>query len=432
MNNFNTLSHNMTRSLATFSEKICHGLPRPAFKAVTSVMYGIAASNSAHLSNIARALNEGITLKKVIDRLSRNLATFTDKKHELLLLGYLKAIKNKFDRNTVFIVDGGDIAKDYSSKLEGLCQVHDGSEDRITTGYFTLEITALTKSSKSPVPIYTRVYSSTEQGFVSEPDEIKKGLKLMKHTFGSKGAYLFDRGFDRSAIYEQMFSQNQYFIVRLKKNRQVHKDGETVEALTLSEGYKGKYSFKFKKPGGREIDCKVSCVPVVLPKRKNKELTLVIVYGFGEEPMLLLTNMELKDPKQCVKIAKLYLLRWRIEEYYRFKKQQYDFEDFRVRSLQSIRALNLIMSILIGWIGLMNEKWQDGDGVAVREVVIASKRIYLKKQEGKKKAFMFYAISGGLAAIFAKSKLGISAFLIKERIPDPQIQWNMARLLYDG
>ena len=173
-------------------------------------------------------------------------------------------------------------------------------------------------------------------------------------------------------------------------------------------------------------------MPVALPKQKNKELTLVIVYGFGVEPMLLLTNMELKDPKQCVGIAKLYLLRWRIEEYYRFKKQQYDFEDFRVRSLQSIRALNLIMSILIGWIGIMNDKWQDGDGVAVREVVIASKRIYLEKQEAKKKAFMFYAISGGLSAIFAKSKLGISAFLIKEKIPDPQIRWNMARLLYDG
>jgi len=432
MKDFTTLSHNMKRSLVTFSEKICYELPRPAFKAVTSIMYGIAAGNSAHLSNIARALNEGITLKKVIDRLSRNLATFTDQKHELLLLGYLKAIRNKFDRNTVFIVDGGDITKDYSSKLEGLCQVHDGSEDRTATGYFTLEITALTKHSKSPVPVYTRVYSSVERGFVSEPDEINKGLTLTRRIFGSKGVYLFDRGFDRLAIYEKMFEQKQRFIVRIKKNRHVYIGGETVDAPTLAEKYKGKYALKFKKANRREIDCKVSCVPVSLPKRKDIGLTLVCVYGFGEEPTLLLTNMELKDPKHCVTIAKLYLLRWRIEEYYRFKKQQYGFEDFRVRSLQSIRALNLIMSILIGWIGLMNEKWQEGNGIVALEVVRASKRVYLKKQEAKKKAFMFYAIADGLSEVFAKTKSGISGFLTKEKIPDPQIRWNFTLSLYDG
>jgi hypothetical protein len=432
MNNFNILSLNMKRSLVTFSEKISKGLPRPAFKMITSIMYGIAASNSSHLSDIARALNEGITLKKVIDRLSRNLATFTDRKHELLLSGYLRAIKNRFDKSTVFIVDGGDITKSYSSKLEGLCQVHDGSENSVATGYFTLEITALTKHSKSPVPVYTRVYSSKEQGFVSEPDEINKGLRLMRETFGTKGIYLFDRGFDRMALYEQMTNRKQRFITRLTKNRQVHFNGETISAYELAKKYKGKYSFKFKKGKRNQIDCKVSCVPVSLPKLKGKEMLLVIVYGFGVEPMLLLTNMVLEAPKLCVRVAKLYLLRWRIEEYYRFKKQQYAFESFLVRSLQSIRALNLIMSILIGWIGLMNEKWREGDGEATRELVRASKRVYPKKQSEKRKAFLFYAIADGLTVIFSKTKYGISGFLVKDKSPDPQIRWDTARLLYDG
>jgi hypothetical protein len=411
-------------------------LPRPAFKAVTSIMYGIAAGNSSHLSDIARALNENITLKKVIDRLSRNLATFTHRKHEMLLWGYLKAIRNRFDKNTVFIVDGGDVTKAYSSKLEGLCRVHDGSEGGAGTGYFTLEVTALTKHSKSPVPVYTRIYSSTERGFKSEPHEIDKGLTLMGRVFGSKGIYLFDRGFDRTAIYEKMFEQNQRFIIRIKKNRQVCYDvngkSETINAPELAEKYKGKYSFKFKKEGRREkIECKVSCVPVSLPAYKDKELTLVIVYGFGEEPMLLLTNYKIEEPKLCVRVAKTYLLRWRIEEYYRFKKQQYKFEDFRVRSLQSIRALNLIMSILIGWIGLMNEKWQDGGGMATRELVRASKQVFPKKQEKKEKAFLFYAIASGLAAIFAKTSHGISGFLIKDKIPDPQIYWKLDTVFYD-
>jgi hypothetical protein len=396
-------------------------------------MYGIAASNSSHLSDIARALNESITLKKVIDRLSRNLATFTDKKHERLLFGYLRAIRGKFDKNTVFVVDGGDVTKDYSSKLEGLCPVHDGSEGKTATGYFTLEVTALTKHSKSPVPVYTRLYSSAEQGFVSEPEEINKGLTLMKAVFGSKGIYLFDRGFDRNAVYEKMFEQNQRFIIRVKKNRDVLRkgDGETVNILELTEKYKGKYAFQFKRAGQRQMECKVSCVSVSLPAPlPNKEMTLVIVYGFGKEPLLLLTNYEVKDPKSCVKIARTYLLRWRIEEYYRFKKQQYNFEDFRVRSLQSIRALNLIMSILIGFIGLMNEKRQEGTSRAARELTQASKQVYPKEQE-KERAFLFYAIADGLAAVFSKSAYGISRFFIKEKIPDPQICWNFDIVMYD-
>ena len=431
MIDFNTLSHNMKRSLLGFTKKICSELPRPAFKMVSSVMYGVAAGGSPHLSEIARALNEDISLKKVIDRLSRNLATFTDKKHALLLKGYLKAVKNNFDKNTVFVVDGGDIAKGYSSKLEGLCQIRDGSRGGLATGYHTLEIVALTKENKSPVPLYTRVFSSCERGFVSEPDEVNKGLALMGETFWGKGVYLFDRGFDSVFLYEGMFKRRQQFITRITENRHIRYKGETVNAFAFAQKYKGKYSFKFKRGGQLAIDCKVSCIPVSLPKLKDKELMLVMVYGFGESPMLLLTNMKIKDSKLCVGIAKLYLLRWRIEEYYRFKKQQYDFEDFRVRSLQSIRALNLIVSILAGWIGLMNEKHKNGSSNATRELLAASKRVYPQKSDLKQKAFLFYAIASGLAATFSKTRQGISGLLTKDKRPDPQMCWDFDTLFCD-
>ena len=43
-------------------------------------------------------------------------------------------------------------------------------------------------------------------------------------------------------------------------------------------------------------------------------------------------------------------MRWRIEEYYRFKKNQFKPEDLRVRSLNSIRNLDLILMIVVGYI----------------------------------------------------------------------------------
>ena len=50
--------------------------------------------------------------------------------------------------------------------------------------------------------------------------------------------------------------------------------------------------------------------------------------------------------------TKVHLLRWRIEEYFRLKKQQFELEDLRVMSLQSIRNLNLLAMLAVGNISL--------------------------------------------------------------------------------
>lgn len=121
--------------------------------------------------------------------------------------------------------------------------------------------------------------------------------------------------------------------------------------------------------------------------------------------MLLITNLKSDNKRLAVTITKVYLMRWRIEEYYRFKKQQFKFEDIRVRSLNSIRTLNLLLTIAIGYIGIMSEK--QGGRVTVMEIIHESKRIYGKRN------FIFYAIADGLYAILKKCKEGITKFLKK-------------------
>ncbi|MFG6347741.1 MAG: hypothetical protein K1W15_03365 [Lachnospiraceae bacterium] len=60
--------------------------------------------------------------------------------------------------------------------------------------------------------------------------------------------------------------------------------------------------------------------------------------------MLLLTNLEIQETSQkkklCIIVAKVYLMRRRTEEYFHFKNQQFNFEDLRVMSLNSIRNLD--------------------------------------------------------------------------------------------
>ena len=52
---------------------------------------------------------------------------------------------------------------------------------------------------------------------------------------------------------------------------------------------------------------------------------------------------------------RLYFYRWRVEEYFRSKKQEYDFENMRVRSLKAMNCLNLMLMIHMGHLGMLIE-----------------------------------------------------------------------------
>lgn len=132
--------------------------------------------------------------------------------------------------------------------------------------------------------------------------------------------------------------------------------GKRVNILELANRFKGKYRLNFNKKNGFSTECKISIIPIRLVCRPNDDLNLVVCYGFGKEPMLLITNLKSDDKRLSVAVVKVYLMRWRIEEYYRFKKTQFEFEDLRVRSLNSIRNLDLILMIVVGYIGYMSEK----------------------------------------------------------------------------
>ncbi|HOH43659.1 MAG TPA: transposase, partial [Candidatus Hydrogenedentes bacterium] len=79
----------------------------------------------------------------------RNLGNFNN--GEILFGNYLKAIKSQIDDKTILIVDGSDITKDYTTKMEGIQVVRDGSTGEYKLGYHTLGISALTPEKKMPI-----------------------------------------------------------------------------------------------------------------------------------------------------------------------------------------------------------------------------------------------------------------------------------------
>lgn len=66
------------------------------------MIFGILSSQSCILSEIGRKLGETTTLKKIIDRLSRNLKEFNNA--EILFENYLHSVKSQIN-NTILIIE---------------------------------------------------------------------------------------------------------------------------------------------------------------------------------------------------------------------------------------------------------------------------------------------------------------------------------------
>lgn len=56
----------------------------------------------------------------------------------------------------------------------------------------------------------------------------------------------------------------------------------------------------FKDKNRKTVNCKMSCIPVKLCEFPAKELTLVAVYGFRTEPMLLPSNLKTQEKSAII------------------------------------------------------------------------------------------------------------------------------------
>ena len=332
--------------------------------------------------------------------MSRGLRNF--KGQETLHKNYLKLVEGCIDKATIFPIDESDLAKPSSIAMEGLHPVHDGSTGKIAPGYMTLEITALTHKTKTPLPIYERVYSAAEKGFISQDDEVLKGLRFLSERFGHGGFRVLDRGYDANEYMRYFIKVHEKFIIRIKKNRVVQHNGKSVNIMELASRYKGKYAFTCILHG-ETVHCKITEIPIHIYEFGEYPLWVVAVYGFGNKPMLLLNNCRGKDSSLYTAIAKMYLLRWKIEEHFQFKKSQYNFEDFRVRSLNAIRTLHQLVTLLAGYLALLT---QQPDSVLFSILHEAANPIPRCKKR-KSKTFFHYELAAGFSKLLRKTSANL-------------------------
>ena len=399
MDNFTINNYEMKRDIINFSKKICEGASKPESKFTMDMIYGISKSKDILLSSIAGALDEDTKKAYTIDRLSDNLSNDLSSSIDE---NYCNLAMDSLGENPVFLIDDSDIIKPLGEKFEDLGIVRDGSSRNKSyeKGYHHTEIVGLTKNKKQPISLFSKIHSSTQKDFVSANDITFEGIDKIVNMLNKrkqKGIFVNDRGYDNNLIFNHYFEKNQYFIIRLKENRKVYCNHRWHKITAIRDSHKGKIKMNLLFQG-EEKECSVSVIKVQITAKK-KWINLVLVYGLGETPMMLASNIPIKSKEDVIKIARCYLDRWRIEEYFKFKKQEYNFENFRVRTLRSINNLNKMLTYAIGLIALLSEK------IGKREFV---NKIIKESKSLKDNVYLwFYQLARGIYNILSKAKCGI-------------------------
>lgn len=354
MNNFTTNTYEMKREILNFSEKIAKKLSKSEKKFIQDIEYGIAASGSCLISDISRSLNEDIKLKNTIERLCDNLNSFDDT--ETLYNNYIEEIGDIYGKEPVVLFDDSDISKVYGKKFEDLDDVIDASsqDKKVTKGYHVCEATILTEKENQLISVYSQIYSCKSKDFKSMNDYTFKSIEAAKKVLNRKFIGVFDRGYDDNKIIDYM--DDNYFVIRMNDRRNFLFKGKKKNAYEEAKKRKGKVRMTLWFDDNEEYEVYISHTKVTLP-HNGKDYELVFCYGLSEErPLILLTNRKIHSKDDVIKVVRLYFSRWRIEEYFRAKKQEYKFENIRLRTLKGINNLNLFLTIHLGHINKLAEE----------------------------------------------------------------------------
>lgn len=351
MNKMTELAKIPEQKLYKFTNKLFSDkLTAPTLKFVNQACLGMLASGDIKVTGISRNLPTDKSFKATTNRLYTHL-----QKAELwqtISGGIVDNFTAHLATGTILSMDFTDLSKPYAQAMEGLETVRNGDTGQIGSGYRVLMISAASSGQTMPVPVVTDVFSQAQS-----PDQclsawITRHIQSICQATPNRFTWVVDRFFDTNWLITLMNDENQDFVIRLKTNRkgwagkttrQIPENRkELVSAATyLSCQHDCILSYWDNGKHKQSTKVRVGVIPVRF-KKLNIPMFMVVVKGFGKTPMMLLTNKAeaMTDP---VSILKAYRLRWEVEEYTRFVKEQFQFEDIRSKKFVSLKNLTALL-----------------------------------------------------------------------------------------
>jgi hypothetical protein len=384
--------------LTKFSSEFCEGLTKPLAGFVAQMLFGIQSSQDVKLSNIARSLQEEISLIRTEKRLSRNLKNTELEKEltpQLVRMG-----SPRVQPNTVLALDLSDIRKEYAQKMEHLATVRDGSTGELHLGYWLCDVTGAEVNSSEIVPLYQKLFSVEAKDFTSENAEILEAVDLIRAQTQGRGIWAIDRGGDRKRLLEPLLDRGERFVIRSTGKRTVI-DRRKLQGSVAEVAGRCRLSHQariIKIQDGQEkaYDLRYGAEPIRLPGRAE-QLWLVVIDGFGEVPLMLLTDLPVtaKDSQSLWWVVQIYLTRWKIEETFRFIKQSYNLEDVRVMKYQRLKNLVILVTAVAYFAATFL-------GQQMKLRILCEKLLIISQRFFGIPPFRFYALADGFRRILSQ------------------------------
>jgi len=347
--------------LAPITAKVTHDFLRPFLKRITRpqgkalliFIKGITEGESSVLSQIGRMVQKRIMPKTVCEKLGRNLEKIDSIKLRPLIL----APKEGWE---FIIVDSLDIQKPYSRTLPWVHPIRDGSTGNLYGKGAGIYGVIGKHETEGYIPLALSRYEEEKLDFYEMVDLI---LSTLSPAHG--GLWILDRGFDDIKVLTKFLDSEQEFLVRMDR-------AGSDRLLVVADGEKHKVSTLLAHFEGEEIGYRI----VTLPGREEKLALIHYQHRKHGQGLALLTTRIPKTKKQAVRIAKLYLKRWKIEDFIRFIKQRFGLEKLMVQIEE--RVDGLLTGVLIA-ASLVMKLMQN-----IPKEMEADYKVFLRKNRAKK------------------------------------------------
>lgn len=403
MNYFTTDLSNLKRDIVKFCYIMSKNCRNVDSNLILDVVYGILASQDIKLSNISRELHETIKIDNTVERIALRLKFIQE--IEIIKYNFRNYVKRMIPKeNILAIFDDSDIVKIYGKKFEDLDEVIDGSDPKkaIKPGYHICNACLVSKNQKQPIEVFSKIYSTKSKDFESMNTITYESIDEVVKIVGTNFTGVFDRGYDDEKIFRMLNNQRTKFVVRLTGKRNMLFKGKKKNVKEVANSRKGKYKMVLFRNGKKDQTIYVSYTRANMLDKDKEEFTLIFAYGLGQEPLMLITNISVKNGNEAIKIVRMYIDRWKIEEVHRAEKTAYNYEDMRVRSLAQINNLNFLFMLALSFICMQIEK-MDTKLLSI-EILIRSKSL---KEDITVRISQF---ARGITDILSYSTTGIEKF----------------------
>lgn len=364
-------------TLERFAAPMLSRLPdRRLREVVILAVQGILAGQSPVVAKMAQSVSRLIgdpwpTAKRLYRML--NNSRFD---HKTLLAGLYR-----IGRRTVLAagkpyvavaIDPVNFEKPYTKELEGVSHIYKSTPPdlnggaRITRGYPA--ITATVVNTRVPAITYANWFSY-ELNFISENREIRKAIEQTRALFPAQPLrFLGDGGLDDRKVFRWMADSEAQFVIRarhLERRVEVYNafsdrwEPEQLQDLVDTILWQATWKVAFTHAGHtRCANVKVGWLLLRLPKNQQRLWMLVVERKDEEKPLVLLTNVPLEKGTQAREVYSSWRLRTRIEHGYRFDQEQgLDVEDVRVRTLERMRRVFILVLLAAQFVFFVMDNW---------------------------------------------------------------------------